>query len=215
MAPPKYLVNKLKRVWIKLSSPPYRLSLPFVGKQRAILYSTWKSVGETEPLKLKIKCDSVRVTLCPWFCFPPPSYPPVILFCIWLLLSWLPSQFDSSSLTRFLSSLISSFLWYKATSSFFSFFFFNFVSGDGGGGINHSSSPAFFRLVSFYCVVSVPSFWSHKCVFLLNILFVFLILICTLYYSVLEWNTTIQIICLSYEITDFWQIWTITYLVPL
>lgn len=121
---PSILLTSSKE--FKSSSP-----LPFVGKQRAILYSTWKSVGETEPLKLKIKCDSVRVTRCPWFCFPPPPYPPVILFCIWLLLSWLPSQFDSSSLTRFLSSLISSFLWYKATSSFFSFFVLLVVLGVG------------------------------------------------------------------------------------
>lgn len=65
------LIAELVYLVTELFSPPRCPSLLLVRKLRAVLYSTWKSVGKTQPLKLKIKCDSVRVTLCPWFCFPP------------------------------------------------------------------------------------------------------------------------------------------------
>lgn len=65
------LLAQLVDLVMERLSPPHCPSLLLVRKQRAVLYSTWKSVGKTQPLKLKIKCDSVRVTLCPWFCSPP------------------------------------------------------------------------------------------------------------------------------------------------
>lgn len=79
------------------SSP--RSPSPPVGNQRAVLYSAWKSFGETPPLKVKIECDSVRVSLCP--CFYPRLfclhyfYSPSPSFCL------LPSQFPTSSLCLF------------------------------------------------------------------------------------------------------------------
>lgn len=54
------------------SSP--RSPSPPVGNRRAVLYSARKSFGETPPLKVKIECDSARVSLCPCF------YP--LLFCL-------------------------------------------------------------------------------------------------------------------------------------